>query len=202
MVCPSNDNLGDELPLRCLRRSKILLNKDVPEDRTEQYSSREGETAGRMASRAPDEVLNGTFALPQVDAKVEAWLVEAAGREKWLTTDYPDRYLNLGYTITPLVQEGEVPRVAMQAVAEVRRSMLARHASDLTLLATIVERLKEVVREGYDYDDAKIRGDLVKWGLIEPRSRTGALIDTEKGARLTSVLELQWFLRKVQWGTE
>ena len=130
---------------------------------------------------------------------MEAWLCEAAGREKWLTTDYPERYLNLGYTITPLVQEGEVPRVATQAVAEVRRSMLARHADDLTLLATIVERLKEVARQGYEYDSAKILGDLVKWGLVEPRSRTGPLIDTPEGSRLSSVLELQWFLRKVQW---
>ncbi|MFT8896532.1 MAG: hypothetical protein ABF968_06160 [Acetobacter sp.] len=175
------------------------MNKDVPEDRAEQHSSGEEPSAGRKDSPTAEEILSGNFALPQIEAKVEAWLVEVAGGEKWLTTDYPERYLNLGYTITPLVQEGEVPRVAMQAVAEVRRSMLARHSADLTLLATIVERLKEIVRQGYDYDDAKIRGDLVKWGLIEPRSRTGPLIDTPEGARLSSVLELQWFLRKVQW---
>ena len=149
-----------------------------------------------------DEELDGSFMLP-VEARVEAWLVQAAGREKWVTADDPTRFRGLGYNITPLVEESEVPRLAKAAVTQVRKDMLARHADDLRLLATIVERLKTMVAQGYEYDNAKIRGDLVRWGLIEPASPAqGTPIETPVGRRLRNVLKLEWFATKVKWKTD
>ncbi|MFT8718638.1 hypothetical protein [Acetobacter sp.] len=159
-------------------------------------------TAENNVPAQKDEDLDGSF-MPPIEARVEAWLVHAAGREKWVTADDPTRFRGLGYSITPLVEESEVPRVAEAAVAQVRKDMLTRHADDLRLLATIVERLKTIVTQGYEYDNAKIRGDLVRWGLIEPASPAqGAPIETPVGRRLRNVLALEWFATKIKWKTD
>ncbi|WP_173568586.1 hypothetical protein [Acetobacter conturbans] len=166
---------------------------ESPEERPLLVAGGEAESLSAGLDGAP---------MPAVKVKVEAWLVEASGREKWITTDDPARYGGLGYSITPLVPQNEVPRAVSAAVTQVREEMLARHAADLRLLATIVKRLRTVLSEGYEYDDKKIRTDLVQWGLIEPASPArGQMIDTPEGRRLASVLELEWFLTKIKWAT-
>lgn len=141
--------------------------------------------------------------IPAIQSDVGAWMVETKEGSRWVTTDDPHRYRELGYTIIPLVRETEVGRVVREAVLSARRELLVRHAADLRLLAHMAHRLKTVLAEGYDYDLSKIRTDLIAWGVIEPASpKTGEPIDTAEGRRLGNVLELEWFETKVKWAAD
>ncbi len=128
-----------------------------------------------------------------------AWLVTPPAGKSWVTNDDPERYRTLGYVIEPLVLETAAREAVSGAVEKERRTGAARHADDLVALAQVVRRLRHIVENDYDYDNQKIREDLMKWGFVEQRAGP-PLLPTKEGRRLDNILELEWLRTKARWG--